>query len=319
MARRTSKSELAVVSLALAVAACGADADGSRPSETGRETDTFAEGPAGTARVKLLLDTFELGPGDEVYKCQNFENPFGRDVAILQSQSSMSKGSHHLAVFRIDESENGELESCSGLEFSGTLHSAQTLTARTTYPEGVGAFHLGTEGVRLNAHYFNTSEDIVRPKVEVAFDFVDGDAVEYKAAQIYMNDSTLDIPPGRGTAGGTMAIPEGVGTIRVISAQSHMHRRAVGFQSWLDDGTELYDTTTWSEPPVKRFDPEVVVESGQSITWKCDYENETNQHLLFGESADTTEMCVFTGFYYPAPEGKMLVGDLGIGGVSLMR
>jgi hypothetical protein len=308
--------------LVLSASGCGSSSDESSPSAQKTSPpadDGFVVAPEGAQRVTLALDDFELAPGAEIYKCQNFANPFGRDMAIVQSQSTMSHGSHHLAVFRVDENADGELEGCSGLEFHSTLHAAQTPTALTQYPADVGNFHRGTDGIRLNAHYLNLSEDTIHPKIEIALDYVDADAVKYKAAQIYMNDSTLDIPPGRGSAGGALSIPPEAGDIHLISAQSHMHRRAVAFQATLADGTALYHSTTWSEPPVKLFDPEVPLHPGDSIAWKCDYENETSEHLVFGESADINEMCVLTGFYYPAPEGMTLVGDLGIGKMTLTR
>jgi hypothetical protein len=297
---------------------CGSENAEQTPAGAGSPT-TWADAPDGAERATFVLDTFELEAGGEVYKCQNFVNPSGRDVAILQSQSAMSAGSHHLAVFRYDENTNGELEDCSGLEFHQTLHAAQTKTARTTYPAGVGVYLKAIDGIRLNAHYYNTSGATIRPKIEIVLDYVDADAVEHMAAQIYMNDSTLDIPPGRGKGGGTLAIPSEVGAIRIISAQSHMHRRAVGFESRLEDGTLLYETESWNEPPVKVFSPAVELLPGSPLTWSCDYQNETAGHLKFGESADTDEMCVLTGFYYPAPEGMTLVGDLSLGNMFLTR
>ncbi len=264
------------------------------------------------------MTSFELAPGAEVYKCQNFENPFGHDVALLQTQSAMSRGSHHLAVFRIDADANGELEDCSGLEFHATLHAAQTPTARSTFPDGVGGFLPGDKGIRLNAHYFNTTDTAVRAEVKVALDQVAVSDVAETAAQIYLNDGTIDLPPGKGSAGGTIALPAGVTGVKLLSAQSHMHRRGVAFHATTGDGTELYTTDTWSEPPQKVYDPPLPLADGTSITWRCDYENETAAHLVFGESANANEMCVFTAFYYPAPAGKLIVGDLSFGDMATL-
>lgn len=36
----------------------------------------------------------------------------------------------------------------------------------------------------------------------------------------------------------------------------------------------------------------------------CDYDNETDQTLTFGESAATNEMCIFVGAYYPPPTAR---------------
>ncbi len=318
-------SKLAVLgSLLVVPSACGSDQGTSNtpsPSTSMKPASTseaFAAAPKSAKRVELTLDSFDLEPGGEIYKCQNFQNPFGSDVAMLQTQSIMSKGSHHLAVFRIDDNADGALEDCSGLEFHATIHAAQTPVAKTTFPEGVGAFLAATEGIRLNAHYFNLTSDTIHAEVKVALDYVGADQVETTAAQIYLNDSTLDVPPGAGTGGGTMKLPATVSGVQLISAQSHMHRRGVQFEATLDDGTMLYHADTWSEPPVKAYVPALSIPDGSKITWKCDYDNETSANLTFGESADTNEMCVFTGFYYPAPGGQMIVGDLSGGDTAAL-
>src|SRR4051794_7495019 len=51
--------------------------------------------------VSFVMDSFSVPPGGEYYKCQDFPNTFGRDIAILESHSSMTVGSHHLFVFRL--------------------------------------------------------------------------------------------------------------------------------------------------------------------------------------------------------------------------
>jgi len=107
--------------------------------------------------------------------------------------------------------------------------------------------------------------------------------------------------------------------VKLLSAQSHMHRHATHFVATTEDGTTLYETDSWHEPPVKTFNPEVPLAAASSITWRCDIDNETNFHLTFGESADTNEMCVFSAFYYPAPDGMTLVGDVAIGRTFLTQ
>lgn len=312
-AARPSAFELvASGAVLLATAACGSADDAAGDT-------AFEKAPPGAERLTLTLDEFELASGGEVYKCQNFVNPLGRDVAILQSQSTMSSGSHHLAAFRIAENVEGPLEDCSGLEFHSTIHAAQTPRALTTYPAGVGAFLKGSDGIRLNAHYFNLSKQEIVAKVTVAIDYVEVDQVTHKAAQIHLNDGTVNVPPGTGTAGGSLTIPAEVGDIYLVSLQSHMHRRGLNFVASTGDGSKLYETESWHEPPVQSYDPAIHVPAGSSISWRCEIQNETSQTITFGESADTNEMCVLTGYYYPAPEGRGLVGDVLLGRVGYLR
>jgi hypothetical protein len=42
------------------------------------------------------------------------------------------------------------------------------------------------------------------------------------------------------------------------------------------------------------------VKSGTKITWQCMYTNPTSSTMTFGESANTTDMCIYMAQYYPA-------------------
>ena len=47
-------------------------------------------------------------------------------------------------------------------------------------------------------------------------------------------------------------------------------------------------------------------ELGTVISVDCDYLNTTPFPLSFGESADTNEMCIFSGRYYPSDTGETI-------------
>src|SRR5260370_25319524 len=51
--------------------------------------------------ITLTADPFTVAPGAEVYKCQTFANPFGKDVDIIYMDGTMSAGSHHFFVFNM--------------------------------------------------------------------------------------------------------------------------------------------------------------------------------------------------------------------------
>jgi hypothetical protein len=103
----------------------------------------------------LVMDPFEIAPGEEIFKCQNFGNPFGQNAVVLSTESFMTAGSHHMFVFQLADEGPGELEDCSGLEFGANLHLAQKSQQKTTYPPGIGRLLTWMEGLRLQVHYFN--------------------------------------------------------------------------------------------------------------------------------------------------------------------
>src|SRR4029078_11223499 len=82
---------------------------------------------------------FTVQPGEEVFKCQNFRNPRGKDIASLRSEATMSEGSQHLFLFRDPAvtADSNAVENCSGVEFKDYVHLAQRPAVTWTYPPNV--------------------------------------------------------------------------------------------------------------------------------------------------------------------------------------
>jgi hypothetical protein len=63
---------------------------------------------------------------------------------------------------------------------------------------------------------------------------------------------------------------------------------------------KLYTSDTWSDPEVTQWAaPPMALQSGQQIDFECNYQNNGNTEIIQGLSAQTNEMCVFVGAYYP--------------------
>ena len=57
-------------------------------------------GSSDDGMITLTMSPFVVPAGGEVYKCQNFANPFGgADTEVTAFESHMTKGSHHLLLF----------------------------------------------------------------------------------------------------------------------------------------------------------------------------------------------------------------------------
>jgi hypothetical protein len=268
--------------------------------------------PPRTTRVTLEMDAFDVPPGGEVYMCQNFKNPFGRDVDIVQSESQMTPGSHHLIVFKMSATADAGLDPamapCSGVEVHNFLHGSQTPTGKTVYPAGVGVPLRETQVLRFNAHYLNTGTDTIHAKVLAAFDAAT-EPVPTQAGWFFLNNTGVTVPPGASKTSVSLQILPEAGDIKLLDASSHMHRHGVHFAASLSDGTPIYKSDGWSDPPRKTFDsPGFPVPAGSTIDFTCDYQNDSGTTLGFGESASDNEMCVFGGAYYPAPGGKGIFG-----------
>lgn len=290
---------VAVATSCMTMVACGSD--GSKPTSATTET-------VGTT-YQMTMSSLDVPAGGELYKCQDFANPFGKDIAILESKSAISPGSHHFAAFRMSGLTTAPLVDCpsGGLEAHEFVHAAQTLVQDTTYPPDVGRFLPATDGLRLMVHYLNTTTGTLHVEANFSMRYVNADQVKYKAAGVFLNNFGLQVPPGMSSASKSYTLTD---DIQLLAAVSHMHRHAISFTSTASDGQMLYQGTEWDEPKVANFDPPMQIASGTTITWTCAYDNETGMTLTFGESAASNEMCIFNGVYYPSADGSSIVQNL---------
>jgi hypothetical protein len=254
--------------------------------------------PPGT--VSIHTDSFQVAPGAEVLKCQNFDNPFaGKDTAVGRIVSDMTAGSHHLQLYNLTEGTSRTIEDCPGSDFHAMIHAASHPHAETLYPAGMAIEMKGATGLRIQLHYINSGSDPITASASLKFSPVDATTVTKWAASIYLNRIALTVPPGMGQMVSTnCSIPANYGQIGLIGAASHMHSRGVHFVAQTSTGVKLLDDTTWNEPPYYAYNPPVMLNPGDSISWTCTYDNNTGMTLVFGNSAITNEMCIFTGLYY---------------------
>ncbi|HVU04205.1 MAG TPA: hypothetical protein VHE30_20750 [Polyangiaceae bacterium] len=286
-----------------ATARCAEECHAAAPPE--RKGDSGAPVSEGSMIATLVTTAFDIPAGQEYFRCQNFENPFGADVALLSTESFMTPGAHHMFVFEAPGATNGELEPCSGLEFSANVHTTQRSQERLTYPPGVGRFLSGATGLRVQIHFLNTSEETVHGEIAVTLRGDPPDLVPIHASQIFINTASISVAPrSQGSAQKDCAIPK---DINVFTAASHMHQHGTYYTARSSDGQLLYETNQWAEPVPWTFTPPRKLSAGSTITEHCDYDNDTDYSLGFGESAATNEMCIFTGAYYPAADGESIV------------
>jgi len=249
----------------------------------------------------MKTDDFQLQPGQEVYKCQNFDNPFGgKDTAVNRIVTDMAKGSHHLHVYNLTEGTNRKLEDCTIADFHALTHAAGKPHQETTYPDGMATKIKGSTGIRIQLHYLNTTLDTLTVGATLRLSPVaDQSTVTKWVAELYFNRVQLSVPPGQGqTVATTCGIPTTYGQIGLVYGGTHMHMRGVREQAKTSTGAELADVDTWDEPPGIAYNPYVMLNPGDTITWTCTYNNSTTKTFTFGESASDNEMCIYLGRYF---------------------
>ncbi len=284
--------------------ATGCGSNGTSPTTQKPAADSVA-----TSTKTLEMTALTVPPGGELYKCQDFANPVGKDIAIVESKSVMSPGSHHFAAFRMPDLTDADLTDCpnGGLEAHEFVHASQTPEQDAKYPKDVGRFLPATDGLRLQVHYLNTGSEPLQVKATFTMHYVDADKIPYKAGGVFLNNLALMVPPGKSTQSKSWTLDS---DIKLLVAVSHMHKHAVDFTSSTSDGQMLYESADWDGPKPANFDPPLDLATGTEITWACTFQNDTGDTLTFGESAAKNEMCIFNGIYFPSPDGSSITQNL---------
>ena len=264
--------------LPLAALACSSSTDPSTPAGSagaaGASAGCAAGATAGTAGapagsgitrdgdvVTVTMERFTVEPGEEVYRCQNFANPFDGDVDVERWESEMTPGSHHMLFFYREGAVDGPSTPCSGLEFQATPFSTQLPKDGVTYPPGVAARVKKSSGFRVQSHYLNTTKTPIDAVVRVRMHLAAKPA-EQRAGVLFMVQPNFSVPPNtKQTVTRKCKMPLDAS---VIYASSHMHRHGVAFTSSIA-GTKLHETTSWADPPPTLFSPPLSFKKGDPI------------------------------------------------------
>jgi hypothetical protein len=185
----------------------------------------------------------------------------------------------------------------------GVLYGGQTPTGGETYPAGIGLPTTGNEVLIFQVHYLNASATDLQAQVNVDLTF-DSNAsdISTQAGIIFFYDPFIDVPAGAmGKASMRCLIPS---DITLLYASSHYHSRGVGYDAYIDPAvaelgtTPFYTSTSWSSPDNAQLT--MPIAAGSRIRFECDYDNSAGtQDFYAGQSAQTNEMCMFIGTYYP--------------------
>jgi hypothetical protein len=101
--------------------------------------------------------------------------------------------------------------------------------------------------------------------------------------------------------------------VNVVTMTPHLHSRGSHFSAWRDgeDGEEfLYEQQGWFDPKTQVFSPVVNFGSADKLRFTCEWENDSDQYVRFGETSDD-EMCFAFGHYYPAFESLFGIDGYG--------
>ena len=298
------------------LAACGTD------PMTGDDDDMGSNDP--TAAFTIQSTDVTLTPGQEITYCYYFHTPNAAEVAINKWVSDMTPGSHHMIMFfgSATQPADGTLDpsgNCGGNGVPLWVYAAQTPHSELLLPADDGAGKpLGmnvpaNQPAYFQMHYFNQTDEALTVHVKLAA-YAHAAGVEYTPTAAYVTyNGEISIPANATgyTETESCNVPAG---LKFWTVSTHTHKQSV--KTELMDGTSSVFLSegpdAWEHPGAKSWGatPFYTFASGK-LTYSCTYNNPTSNVIVDGQSAATNEMCMGTGYVFPATTAKFCYTNQG--------
>jgi len=260
-----------------------------------------------------------LTAGQEVTYCYYFHTPNTAAIAVNKWVSDMTPGSHHMIFFTGGPAHADGLDmsnSCgigaSTTNVSQWVFASQTPHTEELLPPDDGAGKPLAQLIQPNTlgafqmHYLNATDGPLTVHVKLsAYALAAGAAYTQTDAYITYNQN-ISIAPGAMNFPVTATCNAPPGKFWLMS--THAHKQAVKTEV-LDGSTSLFSSTEWEHPGAKEWDasPFYTMSTGK-VTWTCTYTNTGDNAantITAGTSAQTNEMCMATGYYFPSTGPKI--------------
>jgi hypothetical protein len=267
---------------------------------------------------QLVTPVFDVEPGGELTYCYYTRLGNETPVGVRRWRSRMTAGSHHLILFRTQEPlrPDDTLEPCGG--FGGDFrtdgfaslpiwtYAAQEPEVEQRLPEGVGMALEADQPMIIQMHYFNTTAETLRPEIVIDVDTYAPDADIIPAGPYITFHPSIEVEPhDTGFVEGNCPVPAGA---QFFSLSTHSHRFTTTAEVW-DGDRRLVLTEDWEHPEEVHWDEAPFQEFSNPLRYRCDYENDTDTPVTTGSSAETDEMCMAVGYYFPNDGFNVCLGS----------
>jgi len=302
--------------LAVTLGACGSDSSGDGGDDgVGSDGGPTADPPD----LMLVSPDINIDPGQEVTYCWYFRTSNTKPLAIKQWQSTMTPGSHHLILYTTTTDVlpvNTVSTNCDSVALGGGTwtYAAQTPLEDLKLPadDGAGkpvAMEIGAnQSGFLQMHYNNRTDVAIKAHVEVGgYALPEGTAYTRTAAYVTYN-ADIDIMVGETghIESKSCAVPT---TSKFWLMSTHAHKSAV--HTAVKDGTTVvFESDSWEHPGSRQWDAPFYSFASGRLTYECTYNNTTGLRLRSGPSAQYNEMCMASGYFFPATRPVFCINSL---------
>jgi hypothetical protein len=279
---------------------------------------------------QIVSPDITIAAGEEVTYCYYFRTPNTEPMAINKWESAMTPGSHHLIMFTTgttDKKPVGTIdrENCgfgASTNVPSWTYSAQTATASMALPsdDGTGKplamdIPANTAGF-VQMHYFNATDKAIQAHVTINAEALAAGAAFTKTAAYVTYNSSIEIPAGVTNHPEEMTCNGPPAGSKFWLMSTHAHKQAIKTEV-IDAGNSnmIMSSADWEHPIAAYFDgaqkPFYALSSGNKLTYRCTYNNPTVNIIRSGDSAARDEMCMASGYYFPATKPLICLNAAG--------
>jgi copper type II ascorbate-dependent monooxygenase-like protein len=293
-----------VLITALTVAACGGSGG---PNPPGDDQPDAAVLPNGRGFIIQIPD-IDITPGQEITYCYYFRTPNTETLAIKHWTSQMTPGSHHMIYYQTgtqDAGPVGTYDTACKMVGAVWTYAAQTATADLQLPTDDGTNKPLAQEIPPNTggyfqmHYLNATDAPLKAHVKLTAEALEASVPYTKTAAYVTYQGLINIPPQSTgvTVTGTCKTPANT---KFWMMSTHAHKQAVHTQV-TDASTMVFQSNDWEHPGAASFAaPTFYSFSTNQLTYSCTYDNPTLRTITQGQSAQTNEMCMASGYFFPA-------------------
>ena len=310
--------------VAMTTVACGTDGSAAGGPPDGNGVDPPVRG------FQVASPDVTIMPGQEITYCYYFHTPNTETMVIKKWSSVMTPGSHHMIMYSTasDAMPPGTLstDACGGFaakDAPSWTYAAQTPTNEIALPtdDGTGK-PLGQQiapgtPAYFQMHYLNATDAPLQAHVTLNAEAYDA-GVQYTRTAAYVTyNSNISIQPHETGHVESMTCSTPANA-RFWLLSTHAHKQSI--KTAIKDGmpastTIAFTSTDWEHPGAMMFtaSPFYTFSTGK-LTYECTYDNtgdNAGNTIVSGPSAQINEMCMATGYYFPATKPLLCLNNLG--------
>jgi hypothetical protein len=310
-----------LASILLVVACHKATTGGGGGDDDQSGADAGGSNSLGTPAFTVQSSDLQIAAGQEITECYYFHTPNTTALPITAWASHMTPGSHHMIMFWGSESQpaDGTVDQNCGIGGGATsipiwVYASQTPDQTLQIPtdDGTGTNTPLAQPVPANQpavfqmHYLNETDGALTVHVEIEAYALPA-TTKYTETDAYVTyNANISIPPGavNKVETDTCATPANA---KFWTVSTHSHKQSVETDIKDNSGDMIFQSMDWQHPGTTNWNqPTFYTFPNNSLTVDCTYDNNdptdpnSQTTIVDGQSAQTNEMCMATGYFFPA-------------------